>query len=202
LFTWSRDGDFLVLDDDFFAGGGSGRSRVVLVVVVVVAERWTVDGVGDAFSYALDTTTERMVVAVVVVIAHITLVLWCVDSRSRGGTLYSNLFRLRVRELSCVATEAGAGVFVVVTGSGTSDGDGVLAVLTFSGVEGLLKGWSLTTNDTTFTIVDAFLGVGVVLYVELSVGVAGERFRVAAKMEQMLEVVDVFLLLMMRCKDG
>jgi hypothetical protein len=176
FFTWSRDGDLLVLDDDFFAGG---RRRVVLVVVVVVAERRAVDGVSDAFSYSLDTTTERMVVTVVVVIAHITLVLWGVDSRSRSGALYSNLFWLRAGELSCVATEARAGVFVVITGGGTSDRDGVLAELTFSGVEGLLKGWSLTTNDTTFTIVDAFLGVGVVLYVELSVGVAGERFRVA-----------------------
>jgi len=38
----------------------------------------------------------------------------------------------------------------------------------------------LTTNGTTFTIVDAFLCVGVVLDVELSAGVACKRFRVTS----------------------
>lgn len=145
-----------------------------------MTERWTVDWVGDALGNTLDSATERVVLSLVVVVAHITLVLGRVDGRSRGGTLYSNLLWLRSGELSCVATEAGAGVFVVVTGGGTSDGDGVLAVLTLGSVEVLLERWSLTTDDTTFTIVDAFLGVGVVLYVELSVGVAGVWFRVAS----------------------
>lgn len=55
----------------------------------------------------------------------------------------------------------------------------MLAVLAFCGVKSLLESWSLTTDDTTFTVVDAFLGVGVVLYVELGVGVAGVWLRVA-----------------------
>lgn len=67
----------------------------MLVVVVVVTQGWTVDGVGDAFSYALDAATEGVVVALVVVIAHITLVLWGVDRSSSGGALYSNFFWLR-----------------------------------------------------------------------------------------------------------
>lgn len=188
VFAGCRDSDFLVFDDFF-----TGSSRVVIVVVVVMAERGTVDGMSDAFSYTLNTTTERMVVSVVVVIAHITLVLWGVDGFSSGGTLYSNFFWLRSGELSCVTTESGAGVFEVVTGGSTSDGDGVLTVLAFGCVEGLLKGWSLTTNDTTFTIVDAFLSVGVVLYVELSVGVSGERFRVT---EARSMSVDILLLMM------
>ena len=67
----------------------------MLVVVVVMTERWTVDWVGDALGNTLDSATERVVLSLVVVIAHVTLVLWRVDGSSRGGTLYSNFFWLR-----------------------------------------------------------------------------------------------------------
>jgi hypothetical protein len=46
---------------------------VTVAMVVVTEKRWTVDRVGDTFGYTLNTTTEAVVVAVVVVISHITL---------------------------------------------------------------------------------------------------------------------------------
>lgn len=90
-----RDGSgVLFLDNDFLAdvvvlGGGVG----VLVRVVVVAVR--VDGVGDTFTDLVgsfgNTVTKRVVVAVVVVISHITLVLLGgVDSGS-SRLFYTNL---------------------------------------------------------------------------------------------------------------
>ena len=183
FFAGSGDGDFLVLYDDFLANRG-----VVVLVVVVVKDGGAVDGVGDALGNTLDTATEGVILTLVVVIAHITLVLRSVDGCS-SSALYSNFFGgLGSRELSCETTETGACVFVEVTGGSTADGDGVLTELAFGSVEGLLKGWSSTTDDTALLVVDAFLGVGVVLYVELSVGVAGEGLRVAATVAT-LEIV-------------
>lgn len=60
------------------------------------------------------------------------------------------------------------------------DGTGTFTVLAFGAVESLLESWAWTSENTTFTIVDAFLGVGVVFDVELSVGVPCKRFGVAA----------------------
>ena len=60
---------------------------------VVVAVR--VDGVGDAFSYFVSslghTLTERMVLALVVVISHITLELLGGVGSGTSSLFYSNL---------------------------------------------------------------------------------------------------------------
>jgi hypothetical protein len=104
---------------------------MVVVVVVMRAKRWTVDRVSNTFSNTLDTAAERVMLTLVVVIAHITLVLRGVDSSSSGGTLYSNFFRLRSGEFSGVASKSRSGVFVVVTGSCSCNWDSAFTELTF-----------------------------------------------------------------------
>jgi hypothetical protein len=97
---WADRGDgsgVLVLDNDFLAavvvlGGDVG----VLVGVVVVTVR--VDGVGYAFSDLVsgfgDSVTKRVVVAVVVVISHITLELLGGVGSGTSSSIYSNLGRV------------------------------------------------------------------------------------------------------------
>jgi hypothetical protein len=160
-----------------------------VVVVVVADERWAVDGVSDAFGNTLDTAAEGVILSLVVVIAHITLVFWGVDSGSRSS-LDSNFFSGmagwidgRARSLLyCVvgllagsevlgwASEAGAFVLVVVTGGYTEavlseiccDGAGGLTELAFVGVESGLESGSWSSDDASFTVVSGLLGVGAV----------------------------------------
>jgi hypothetical protein len=100
IFGWAscRDLGFFVLDDYFFVRTVvvAVVTAVVIVVVMMVmmAERRSVDGMGDTFGNTLHTATKGMILSVVVVIAHVTLVLWGVDSCS-SSLFYSDLF-LRV----------------------------------------------------------------------------------------------------------
>lgn len=80
----SRNLDFAVFDNDFLT-----IDFWVLVVVVVTDQGWSVDWVGDTLCNTLNTTTERMILSLVVVIAHIPLG-WVNGSPS--SSLYSNIF--------------------------------------------------------------------------------------------------------------
>jgi hypothetical protein len=117
-FAGSGDLDFAVLDDYFLT------DRLwVLVVVVVTDQGWSVNWVSDTFGNTLNTTTERMILSLVVVIAHVPLgwvngspssafysyvFLWmagCVDGGS--GASFDVNFRCPGREVLCWTTEAG-----------------------------------------------------------------------------------------------
>jgi hypothetical protein len=83
----------LLLDDDFLAVVLVRRAGVGVVVRVVVLG--TVDGVGYAFcdlvGCLVKTVAERVILAVFVVISHITLVLLGGVGSGTSSTFYSNL---------------------------------------------------------------------------------------------------------------
>lgn len=160
VFNWARGGDldFLVLDDYFL-------TVVVVVMVVVMTERWSVDGVSDAFSNTLDSSAKGMIMSVVVVVAHITLAR-CVNSGPRGF-LYG-VFCLGDFVLIVVPC-CGAETILSVLGF---DGPGTFTVLAFGGVESGLECRCWASNDASFAVVGCFFCVGPVLDVELNVGVS------------------------------
>jgi hypothetical protein len=86
LLTGSGGGYFAVTDDDILFDAFSAVLLFVVVVVVVAA----VDRVENFVRCAVETVTEGVVVAVFVVISHVTLVLLtgCVDS----SLAHANLF--------------------------------------------------------------------------------------------------------------
>lgn len=147
----------LFLNDDVFATVlvlGSLVGVLGGVVVVTVG----VDGVSDAVSYLVggfvETVADRVVLALVVVISHITLVLLGGVDGGTSRLFYSDLSRVtavdsslgtsggrsRVLDsegLSCVARGllvVGVGAEVGVT-SFSDDGTGALAELTLSNVD-------------------------------------------------------------------
>jgi hypothetical protein len=83
----------LLLDDDFLAVVLVRRAGVGVVVRVVVLG--TVDGVGYAFGdlvgCLVKTVAERVILAVFVVISHITLVLLGGVGSGTSSTFYSDL---------------------------------------------------------------------------------------------------------------
>lgn len=166
-----------------------------MVVVVAVA----VDGVEDAIGGAVKTVTEAVVVAVVVVISHVTLVLGRINGGSRGRRLYSNRLRvpmvdnlfgagtvtrlllgsLGMAELGRVPTVAG---FV-------DNGAGALTEITFSHVKlrlsevvgSAVNGAVVLVVGTLLEVVDV---VGTVLDVDLGFVVALVRLLVAVGVER------------------
>jgi hypothetical protein len=147
-----------------------------------------------------------MILSVVVVVAHITLVFWWVNSCS-SSLFYSNFLFGVARWIDsragslfyCVvcllagskvlgwASETGCFVLVEVTGGCTEtvlselgyNGPGTLTELAFVGVESCLesRGWS--SNDASFAVVGGFLGVSPVRNVELGFDVSGVGFLVS-----------------------
>jgi len=92
------DLNFLLLDFDLYAVDVrvvllmmAVVAVVIVVVVVVMEERGAVDGVADTFGNALSSSAEGVVMAVVVVVSHITLVLGWVYGATGGGLLDTNL---------------------------------------------------------------------------------------------------------------
>lgn len=176
-------------DYDFFTrvavrGADVGVGRGVVVAV-------TVDGVEDLVGSFVETVTERVVVAVVVVISHITLELLGGVNRCSGRFLYANVFsrvagvdnvklaplrRVRVvlgnvRLLGVAGglLVAGLGAEVGVTllkRSSSDDGTGAFAVLTLGNVNlgGLVLGRG-AVNSLELSVVGLVLDVDVCSYV-------------------------------------
>ena len=156
------------------SGGGSGGSSVLLLnndvladvlvlgrlggVVVRVVVAGAVNGVSDVVGYLGgclgDTVTKRVVLAVVVVISHITLVLFgCVN---RGtSSLYSNLLAMRVAAVNGVYLPTGrVGVVLGVEGLSVV-ARGLLVVGLGAEVAALSK---VTSDDGTGTLAELTLG--------------------------------------------
>jgi hypothetical protein len=112
--------DLTFLDNHFLAG-------VLVLVMVVVKKARSVDRVGDTLSNSRNSATERVIVTVVVVIAHITFVSGRVDGGARSGLLDTNLFGSGW-ELCVRTSEAGGLLGMSLSGSaesvfgGSSDG--------------------------------------------------------------------------------
>jgi len=131
--------DLSLADDNLLALTLNVLAVVVTVVVVVADQARSVDGMGDAFSDALDTTAERVVLAVVTVVAHITLEPRVLDGSS-GSSLGDANFGRAGRELGGRTSEAGF-LAVALLGDaeavlGGAEGTGGLAIATLGGVEG------------------------------------------------------------------
>jgi hypothetical protein len=166
-FAWGSDLDFAVFDNYFFTAVFFVAGFGTVVGVVLADERWSVDRVSDAFGNTLNTTTERMILSLVVVISHVPLG-WV--NSSSGSFLYTNLFlwvasrwvdggsrcpldfdfRCLGREVLCRTAEAGAGGLVKVAGgfAGTLfsyNGRGTFTELVFGSVESGLERRSWTT---------------------------------------------------------
>jgi hypothetical protein len=127
----------------------------VLVRVVVVTVR--VDGVGDAFTDLVgsfgNTVTKRMILAVVVVISHVTLVLLGGVGSGTSRCLYTNLGRvaavdtinLTLRRVGVLGSDSlpcvTGGLLVVGVGAEvgvtllSDDGTSALAILTLRDVD-------------------------------------------------------------------
>ena len=175
LLTGSGGGHFAVTDNNIlFDALGAVLVLVVFVVVVVAA----VDRVENFVRCAVETVTERVVVAVFVVISHVTLVLLtgCVDSSLAHANLFveGDGFTVRVPLLSWVLARVGragfplAGLSVVFFGVGSS----AVTEVSLSCVEACVEGLG-------FAVVRA------VLYVDLSFGVALVRLTVAEEVRSL-----------------
>jgi hypothetical protein len=124
------------LDDDLFALAFDVLAVVVTVMVVVADQARAVDGMGDAFGNTGKTTAEGMVLAVVAVVAHITLVPWGFDDRTGSSLGDANLFS---GELGGGASEVGRFAAVGLLGDaeavlGGANWAGGLAETTLGGV--------------------------------------------------------------------
>jgi hypothetical protein len=188
-------------DDAFNRGsGGDGTSRclggvgggvlflnnyVLLAVVVlgsdvgvgvgVVRVTLVVDGVGDAFSYLVgclvETVAERVILAVVVVISHITLVLLGGRSRGASSDFYSVLLGVGVGVLGGDSLSGVARGLLVVGRGGEvgvtllgDDGTSALAELTLGDVDlggSVVGGWAVDCVEVTVVgaVVDLYVGV-------------------------------------------
>jgi hypothetical protein len=93
-------GSVLFLDNYFLLGvvvlGARVRVVVGVVVVVTVGVERVSDVVGDLVGGVFDTLTEGVVLALVVVISHITLVLLGSVDGGTSSLFYSNLGRIGV----------------------------------------------------------------------------------------------------------
>lgn len=167
LVAGSGGGDFAVTDDDVLFDALDGR---LLVVVLVVGA--AVDGVKNLVRGAVKSVAEGVVVAVFVVISHVTLVLArLVDSSAAHANLFLEGDGLTLGvPLVRVLTRVGAlafpltGFSVVLLGVGS----GAVTVLPFSCVD--------TAVEVLAVLVLAV--VGAVLDVDLVVGVALVGFTV------------------------
>jgi hypothetical protein len=168
LLTGSGGGYFAVTDNDIFFDTFGGVLVLVVMVVVVTA----VDGVENFVGGTVKTVTEGVIVAVFVVISHITLVRatgW-VDS----STAYANLFvggdgfTVRVPWLSWVLARVG-GVGLPLAS---------LSVVFFGVRSSAAAVVSLGCVDTAVEVL-FFTVVGAVLNVDLGLGVSLVWFTVA-----------------------
>jgi len=143
----------LLLDYDFFTIGVRGADVGMGVRVLVAV---AVDGVenflGDLVGSFVETVTERVVVAVFVVISHITLELLGGVNRRPCSLLYADCFS-RVTGVDCVNTAALRRVGVV------SEVEALLGV-----PGGLLKAWLGGEAGVTF------LDDGTGTFTELALG--------------------------------
>jgi hypothetical protein len=88
------DGNISLGNYDFLTNGLLAATvlGLLVLVVVVMTEAGSVNGVSYSLGNTLDTTAEAVVVTVVVVIAHITLVMWRgVDGAEGSSFCYTNL---------------------------------------------------------------------------------------------------------------
>ena len=172
--TRSGAGHFAVTNNDilfdtlnaFLLRLGVGVVRVVVVVAAV-------DGVENFVRCAVETVTEAVVVAVFVVISHITLMLatGCVDSSLAYANLFveGDGFTVGVGLLSGVLARVG-GVAFPLTG---------LSVVLFGVGSSALTEVSLSCVDAGVEVVLSLAVVSAVLYVDLSFRVTLERLTVA-----------------------
>lgn len=167
LLAGSRGGDLAVTDDDVFFDT-VGAVVAVLVVVLVVVVRASVDGVENFVRGAVKSVAERVVVAVFVVISHVTFVLLArsVDSSATHVNLFveGDGLTVRVPGLSWVLARVG-GLGFPLTG---------LSVVFFGVGSSAVTELSLGQVDVLVLTL-----VGAVLNVDLVVGVALVRFTVA-----------------------
>jgi hypothetical protein len=173
--TGSGAGNFAVTDNDilfdtldaFLLRLGVGVVRVVVVVVAAV------DGVENFVRCAVETVTEAVVVAVFVVISHVTLVLatGCVDSSLGYANLFveGDGFTVGVGLLRRVLARVGRVAFPL-TG---------LSVVLFGVGSSALTEVSLSCVDAGVEVVLSLAFVSAVLYVDLGVRVTLEGLTVA-----------------------
>jgi hypothetical protein len=142
---------------------------MTVVMVVMSEKRWTVDGVGDTFGYTLNTTTEAVVVTVVVVISHITLEFGGIYGGT-GSPLSDTDSSISGWAVNSCTSEAGFFLAKVlsrdaesVLGS-TNDGAGTFTELTFgnikSGIETTCSRTDGVEGSVVGTVVDLLLNVG------------------------------------------
>lgn len=175
-FVAGSGGHFALLDDDVFLN--TLRTRLVVMVVVSAVDRME-----DTVGGTVKSVTEGVVVAVFVVISHVTLVLgssWAVDGglaytdllvESDWVTLWVALSRVvtRVRALVLPA----AGLAVVLLGARSGAGAVVLLGYVNTTVEVVLGSRSVAGRILSL--------VAAVLNVDLVVDVAVVRLTVAVK---------------------
>lgn len=149
--AWSTNTNFAVFDGDvLFYHALAVVVVVVVVVVVMVMVATAVDWVQDAVCSTANSLTERVILAFVVVIAHITMVL---VFGSVNCTLfgYSDFFVNYVSVASCSSMFTWIGA-LVLPAAGLSvllgEWDSAVSVVTLSdidaGVEVYLGCWSVT----------------------------------------------------------
>ena len=132
--SWCAHGDFAVLDNNVFFT--LNTSLVVVVVTAVVALEWMDDAVGGF----VKTVTEAVVVALVVVVAHITLVTdlrWFVDGKVVDFYSFFEADRLTLGvTVCCVFTRVGRLVLPLTRSTVLLDKwGGAVAVLAFVDVD-------------------------------------------------------------------
>lgn len=164
VLTWSTDTNFAVLDSNVFL-----YTILVLVVMMVVAA--AVDWMQDAISSAVETLTERVILSLVVVIAHITVVLAVRSVVGTLGDLYL-FFDVAVASGASNFTRVGASVlpaagFPVLFG----ERDGAVTEVSLcdidAGVVVDLSCWSVA-------------GVVLAVYVDININVRPGRSTVAS----------------------
>lgn len=156
-------GGELLLNDNLLALVfvlGSGERVLVRVVVAV-----RVDGVLNAVGYLVcgvgDSLTKRMVLALVVVISHITLELLGGCSSGTSRFFYSDLSLMGVNTVNLPVVGIGTalgGVCLLGVASTGDDGSGTFTELTFSNVElGLSDGGGRAVNSVEVSVVGCVL---------------------------------------------
>lgn len=170
LLAGSRGGNLAVTDDDVLFDALGTVLVVVLVVVVVAA----VDGVENSVGDAVKSVAERVVVAVFVVISHVTLVL---TSRLDSCLGHANLFV--EGDGFTIGVPLGRRVLARVGGLGFPLAS--LSVVFFGVWGGAVTELSLSYVDAAVEVLTVLVlaVVGAVLDVDLGLGVALVRFAVA-----------------------
>lgn len=157
VFAWGRHGDFTVTDDDIFF-----TFDAVLVLVVTSA----FEGVEDAIGGLVETVTERVVVAVLVVVSH---VLFGVGRTSvDGGAFYLDGFGESVGRV--VLARRGRLVLPITRRAVLFDeGGGTVTKVSLGNVDARvevdLSGWRVTSRvlAVVFTVLNVDLSFGVPL---------------------------------------